>query len=174
MSYLELWNERIEDTSNEEKFKEYVSYYYQLEKEAYNRILEAYPENAEFLSGTAKDMAEKLGFPNKDMEIFVGFIDGIGGSLTEEVDASLIEDETEISLAIDYEKLYWNMLDAQAEWLYKLPGWEKVLTKEQREVITKDFRTSKIVRREKIGRNDPCPCGSGKKYKQCCINKNDE
>ena len=23
-------------------------------------------------------------------------------------------------------------------------------------------------RTEKIGRNDPCPCGSGKKYKQCC------
>lgn len=23
----------------------------------------------------------------------------------------------------------------------------------------------------KIGRNDPCPCGSGKKYKNCCINK---
>ena len=21
---------------------------------------------------------------------------------------------------------------------------------------------------EKIGRNDPCPCGSGKKYKKCC------
>ena len=21
---------------------------------------------------------------------------------------------------------------------------------------------------KKIGRNDPCPCGSGKKYKQCC------
>ncbi|WP_295159300.1 SEC-C metal-binding domain-containing protein, partial [Selenomonas sp. AE3005] len=21
---------------------------------------------------------------------------------------------------------------------------------------------------EKIGRNDPCPCGSGKKYKNCC------
>jgi len=24
---------------------------------------------------------------------------------------------------------------------------------------------------EKIGRNDLCPCGSGKKYKSCCINK---
>lgn len=23
----------------------------------------------------------------------------------------------------------------------------------------------------KIGRNDPCPCGSGKKYKHCCLNK---
>ncbi|WP_298038449.1 UPF0149 family protein [uncultured Desulfuromonas sp.] len=25
-----------------------------------------------------------------------------------------------------------------------------------------------VVRDEKIGRNDPCPCGSGKKYKKCC------
>jgi len=25
-----------------------------------------------------------------------------------------------------------------------------------------------FVRAEKIGRNDPCPCGSGKKYKKCC------
>jgi SEC-C motif-containing protein len=23
----------------------------------------------------------------------------------------------------------------------------------------------------KIGRNDPCPCGSGKKYKHCCLGK---
>lgn len=23
----------------------------------------------------------------------------------------------------------------------------------------------------KIGRNDPCPCGSGKKYKKCCLSK---
>ena len=174
MSYFELWNKKIEDTSNEEKFKEYVSYYYQLEKEAYSRILDAHPENGEFLSGKAKDMAEKLGFPSKDMEIFVGFIDGISGSLLEAVDASLIEDETEIKLVIDYEKLYWNMLDAQAEWLYKLPAWEHILTKEQKDIVTKDFRTSKTIRREKIGRNEPCPCGSGKKYKQCCVNKESE
>lgn len=25
---------------------------------------------------------------------------------------------------------------------------------------------------DKVGRNDPCPCGSGKKYKQCCMSKN--
>jgi uncharacterized protein YecA (UPF0149 family) len=24
-------------------------------------------------------------------------------------------------------------------------------------------------RTEKVGRNDPCPCGSGKKYKKCCL-----
>ena len=31
--------------------------------------------------------------------------------------------------------------------------------------------TAPIVRGEKIGRNDPCPCGSGKKYKKCCLGK---
>ncbi|HHS49935.1 MAG TPA: hypothetical protein ENN07_02350, partial [candidate division Zixibacteria bacterium] len=25
-----------------------------------------------------------------------------------------------------------------------------------------------VVKSERVGRNDPCPCGSGKKYKQCC------
>ena len=25
-----------------------------------------------------------------------------------------------------------------------------------------------LDKRKKIGRNDPCPCGSGKKYKKCC------
>ena len=25
-----------------------------------------------------------------------------------------------------------------------------------------------VVKGEKVGRNDPCPCGSGKKYKKCC------
>lgn len=35
-------------------------------------------------------------------------------------------------------------------------------------------RQKSTVKREKhkVGRNDPCPCGSGKKYKHCCINKN--
>ena len=25
-----------------------------------------------------------------------------------------------------------------------------------------------VVKKNKVGRNDPCPCGSGKKYKHCC------
>ena len=29
--------------------------------------------------------------------------------------------------------------------------------------------TQPVVRGEKVGRNDPCPCGSGKKYKKCCM-----
>ena len=29
-------------------------------------------------------------------------------------------------------------------------------------------RKGRTIKKEKIGRNDPCPCGSGKKYKNCC------
>lgn len=32
--------------------------------------------------------------------------------------------------------------------------------------------TSNFQGTTKVGRNDPCPCGSGKKYKKCCWNKN--
>ena len=40
---------------------------------------------------------------------------------------------------------------------------------ETRKAITKDYNRSRIVVKEdKVGRNDPCPCGSGKKYKKCC------
>ena len=32
-----------------------------------------------------------------------------------------------------------------------------------------EFKTTPVVRNTpKVGRNEPCPCGSGKKYKHCC------
>ena len=47
----------------------------------------------------------------------------------------------------------------------------------QREEVAKPIATNKddslqkqpkVNKEEKIGRNDPCPCGSGLKYKNCC------
>jgi hypothetical protein len=32
----------------------------------------------------------------------------------------------------------------------------------------------RVVRHENVGRNEPCPCGSGKKYKKCCLQKQEE
>lgn len=38
--------------------------------------------------------------------------------------------------------------------------------------LEKLLNPPQLVKSEKIGRNEPCPCGSGKKYKKCCgINK---
>ncbi|GAA0365724.1 hypothetical protein GCM10008932_17390 [Alkalibacterium iburiense] len=41
---------------------------------------------------------------------------------------------------------------------------EKLLKK-----LNKNDQT--VTKTSKVGRNDPCPCGSGKKYKKCCLNK---
>ncbi len=35
----------------------------------------------------------------------------------------------------------------------------------------RNFTTGTVVNEKKPGRNEPCPCGSGKKYKQCCMRK---
>ena len=35
----------------------------------------------------------------------------------------------------------------------------------------KTVKRQPTVRKAKVGRNDPCPCGSGKKYKNCCLDK---
>lgn len=36
--------------------------------------------------------------------------------------------------------------------------------------VETDLTTGQI-RRNKIGRNEPCPCNSGIKFKKCCLNK---
>ncbi|WP_419486513.1 SEC-C metal-binding domain-containing protein, partial [Hominenteromicrobium sp.] len=52
---------------------------------------------------------------------------------------------------------------------YKLPQWDSILTEEKRKELYKAQKASTtIVKGPKVGRNDPCPCGSGKKYKKCC------
>jgi preprotein translocase subunit SecA len=33
-------------------------------------------------------------------------------------------------------------------------------------------KASNVIPMKRVGRNDPCPCGSGKKYKKCCMDKN--
>lgn len=40
-------------------------------------------------------------------------------------------------------------------------------TKDNQGLVEQQEQKTKEVKKEKIGRNDPCPCGSGKKYKRC-------
>ena len=102
--------------------------------------------------------------------MFAGFLDGINTSLVTSIDVESVEPDTEIVLDIDFEKLYFNMHEAKADWLYNLKEWDSVLSEEKRKAIVKEFRLSKqfINNSPKVGPNDPCPCGSGKKYKKCC------
>ncbi len=38
----------------------------------------------------------------------------------------------------------------------------------KKDVFAEEEKKNQPIKTEKVGRNDPCPCGSGKKYKKCC------
>ena len=101
-----------------------------------------------------------------------GFLDGINDSLVEKNPIEALEEGTKVNLVFDKELLYKNMVDAKADWLYELPMWDEIFDEEKKKALYKEAKKANtVVKGKKIGRNDPCPCGSGKKYKQCCGRK---
>ena len=129
-------------------------------------IITAEPKLLLYMFGKVKELAEKYG---QEVLTMVGFLDGINDSLKIPNPIETMDEDTVVSLAFDKEKLYKNMVAAKADWLYELPQWDALLDEETRKALYKKQKLSgTIVKGKKIGRNDPCPCGSGKKYKQCC------
>ncbi len=117
-------------------------------------------------SSTISELSEKYDISE---DFVIGFLDGISESLNREIDIEKLSIEDEINFDINVEKLYFNMLDAKADYLYNLDEWENILSPEKIESIKSSWRSSKIaVSSKRVGRNEPCVCGSGKKYKKCC------
>ena len=163
MSLLTEWRALSENLETQEAEIKFWEEYLKVEAGIYNELLN---NKVEVVEGKVSDLAAKY---NTSIEYFMGFIDGISESLKEDIVLEEIEADSEISLKIDFEKLYFNMLNVEAEWLYTLPGWEGILSAEKRKEIEKAYKKTKtVVKENKVGRNDPCPCGSGKKYKKCC------
>lgn len=164
MALLKEWRDvAYSQETDKKQMQAFWTDYFQKEKSVYEKLL-ANPD--ETVSGTVKELAEKYELP---IQIMVGFLDGINDSLIEPNPIDEMEEDTVVSLAFDKEKLYKNMVDAKADWLYGLPMWEEIFDEEKRNELYKEAkRMNTIVKPKKIGRNDPCPCGSGKKYKYCC------
>ena len=164
MSLLENWRVKAYgDGTNDQEKEALWKNYFQIEKGIYEKLL---ADVTTVESGTVSALAEKFG---TTVEIMTGFLDGINDSLKEANPIETMEEDTQVRLEIDPEKLYYNMVEAKATWLYGLPQWETILTEEKRKELYKLQKASGTVRKpHKIGRNDPCPCGSGKKYKHCC------
>ncbi len=165
---LEQWTGMAySETADKGELKKLWQDYFLKEKEIYIRLLK---DPAEREKGSVKDLAERF---DVDIMTMTGFLDGINDSLKEANDIQNMDEDTEVSLDFDEEKLYKNMVAAKADWLYELPEWEEIFTAEKREELYKEQKRSGTFVREgrKIGRNEPCPCGSGKKFKQCCMGK---
>lgn len=162
MTLFEEWRDLIENQT-EDTFPEFWKEYSEAETKIYSDILDR-PE--EKMTGTLGELAEKY---QVRPVIFMGFLDGVDSSLKKSNDFENFDENSQVEVEIEPEKLFYNMLAADAEYLYGLPQWETILGEEKMTQIAKEYKRSKtIVKGKKIGRNEPCPCGSGKKYKHCC------
>lgn len=163
-SLLEQWRATAYNRElSKDQLERFWGNYFQIEKEIYEKLL-AEPDVE--VKGSVKELAEKYG---QSVMTMVGFLDGINDSLKKENPIETMTEDTVVSLGFDKEKLYKNMVDAKADWLYELPQWENIFDEDTRKRLYREQKQSGTIRKEKkIGRNDPCPCGSGKKYKKCC------
>ncbi|WP_250278638.1 SEC-C metal-binding domain-containing protein [[Clostridium] colinum] len=133
------------------------------EQKIYEYILS---EKVEKIEGSVKELAEKF---DMSPEYFTGFIDGINDTQEEKIVLQDLTEDSQICIKINFEVLYRKMVEYKADHLYNLPEWKNIFTEEQLKTLFRGQRSSTtFIREPKIERNDPCPCGSGKKYKKCC------
>ena len=164
MALLDAWRKKAYQEPDKVKMSKLWQAYFLKEKEIYKELLKNPDEE---VKGTVKELAEKY---NTTISFMTGFLDGIQESLVEPNPIETMESDTEVSLKFDKEKLYMNMVGAEADWLYNLEEWEPIFDEETRKELYKKQKSSTTITREvnKVYPNDPCPCGSGKKYKKCC------
>ena len=163
MGILKQWRDKAYDErANKGDLQRLWSAYFAKEKDIYAELLKN-PD--EVVTGTVKELAEKY---DVDLMTMVGFLDGINDSLKEKNPIEEMEEDTVVNLGFDKELLYKNMVAAGADWLYGLEEWETIFDEEKRKELYKEQKASgTVVKPAKIYPNDPCPCGSGKKYKKC-------
>ena len=164
MSLLQTWRDKAYDQNADKgALQRFWQNYFLLEKGIYEQLLTNPDEE---VKGTVKELADKY---NIDVFAMTGFLDGINDSLKVPNPIEEMEEDTVVSLAFDKELLYKNMVDANAEWLYELPMWDEIFTPEKKnELYLEQKKSGTVVKPKKVFPNDPCPCGSGKKYKKCC------
>ena len=163
MGILKQWRDRAYDEkANKGDMQRMWAAYFAKEKDIYAQLL-ADPDTV--VNGTVKELADKYGV---DLMTMTGFLDGINDSLKEPNPIEEMEEDTVVNLGFDKELLYKNMVAAGADWLYGLEEWEPIFDEEKRKELYKEQKESGTIRKPaKIYPNDPCPCGSGKKYKKC-------
>ena len=161
---LEQWRgTAYSETANKGDLQRLWADYFEKEKNIYISLLSE-PDTE--VKGSVKELADKYGV---SLMIMVGFLDGINDSLVEANPIEEMDEDTVVSLKFDKVLLYKNMVAAGADWLYSLEQWNDIFTPErQKELYKEQKRSTTIVNEAKVYPNDPCPCGSGKKYKKCC------
>lgn len=164
MALLKKWRDMAySESANKGDLQRFWAAYFEKEKQIYMSLLQNADEE---VKGSVKELAAKY---DVDIMVMTGFLDGINDSLVEQNDIDNMEEDTKVNLVYDKELLYRNMVGAQADWLYELEEWDALIDEDRRKELYKEQKLSTtVVKEAKVYPNDPCPCGSGKKYKKCC------
>jgi uncharacterized protein YecA (UPF0149 family) len=164
MALLEQWRSvAYNEGTGRERLQALWAAYFKEETDIYVQLLKNPDEE---IRGTVKELADRFQISLMTM---TGFLDGINDSLVEPNPIEEMEEDTEVNLVFDKERLYKNMVAAEADWLYNLEEWNAIFDEETKKRLYKEQKSSTtIVKDKKVYPNDPCPCGSGKKYKKCC------
>lgn len=163
MLLLDAWKRIAFDTQNQ-PVKHVWDEFYAKERAVYAGLLK---DKKTRIEGTIAELAESFRMTNVQV---CAFLDGIHECVDGLPTLTEVEETTVIGFDIEFDRLYKQMVEYKAENLYTLPEWDNVFPPEKQKELYREQKSSHtIVRNEaKIGRNEPCACGSGKKHKKCC------
>ena len=110
MTLLENWRNLAYGEGTDDKEKEALwKDYFLVEKGMYEALL---MDPSQVITSTPKELAKRF---DTDLQTITGFLDGINESLREENPLETMEEDTTVTIAIDAEKLYYNMVEAKAQ-----------------------------------------------------------
>ena len=135
MTLYDKWTNMVTEFVKTKGEVAFWNEYKNVELKIYKDIL----ENKKFsFVSTVSDLSKEYEI-NEDF--IVGFVDGISESLETFIDVEKISSDEILEFKIDVEKLYFNMLDSKADYLYNLPEWKNILSEEKIKEITINWRS---------------------------------
>ena len=140
MALLKEWHKiAYNEQADQGEIQRFWTSYFLKEQSVYEKLL-SNPD--EVVEGTVKELAEKYELSIMEM---TGFLDGINDCLVAPNPIEEMEEDTVVSLGFDKVRLYQNMVDAKADWLYELPMWDEIFTPEQKKTLYKEQKKAGTV-----------------------------
>ena len=133
MSLYKQWTDMVVEYVKTKGEAAFWNEYTKIETAIYRDLL---ANSKESVKTTIADLAKKY---ETSEEFTMGFVDGINDSLNNSYDLEALTATDELVLDINLEKLYFNMLEAKAEYLYMLPQWDAIFSPEKRKEIQKAY-----------------------------------
>lgn len=150
----------------------------------YRKVLNLYIENAEnenfadtdavgFIISDIIDLGYEELLPEIKQLFDLDLVDSsMCGSLSE-VETDIMGDPAEKNMEFNEKDIFeqYTTLHSFEKEISELEFNEDLAKEIYNESCLISFDNDPVVKSKKTGRNEPCPCGSGKKYKKCCMNK---